>query len=128
MASGLLTVALQDYPEAGGAAAALFGGAFMLVVWALVILCIIGVWKVFTKAGEPGWASIVPIYSAIVLLKIAGRPAWWFLILWLFIPWVIVCIDLAKKFGKDTGYGLGLAFLSFIFFPLLGFSDAKYQG
>jgi len=86
----------------------------------------------FTKAGKPGWASIIPIYNAIVLLEIAGKPIWWIVLLFIplvnFIVIIIVVIDLAKNFGKGTGFGLGLAFLPFIFYPILGFGDAKYRG
>ena len=85
-----------------------------------------------TKAGQPGWACIVPIYNIYILLRIAGRPGWW-LILYLIplvsiVVAVIVAIDIAKAFGKGTGFGLGLAFLGFIFFPILAFGDAKYGG
>jgi hypothetical protein len=102
---------------------------FAIPFWIIVIA---GIWKVFTKAGEPGWASIVPIYNAIVLLKIAGKPVWWIVLL--LIPGVniviafMVMIDLAHNFGKSTGFGVGLTLLGFIFFPILGFGDARYLG
>lgn len=105
---------------------------FIVFIIGLVLVVIIGLWRVFEKAGKPGWMSLVPILNAIVMLEIAGKPAWWFLLL--LIPFVgiivsiIVMIDLAKAFGKGTGFGLGLAFLGFIFFPILGFGDAQYQG
>jgi hypothetical protein len=102
-----------------------------VIYLAIIVLMVAGMWKIFTKAGEPGWAAIVPIYNLLVLLKIAGRPAWW-LVLFLvplvnFVITIIVGIDLAKAFGKGTGFGLGLTFLSFAFYPLLGFSDATYR-
>lgn len=102
----------------------------LAVTLPLVILFIAGMWKVFTKAGKPGWASIIPIYNTIVLLEIAGKPAWWFLLL--LIPGVniviaiMVAIDLARNFGKGTGFGVGLALLPFIFYLILGFGDARY--
>lgn len=98
---------------------------------AVAIVVIAGMWKVFTKAGKPGWASIVPIYNAIVLLEIAGKPLWWIVLL--LIPGVnivilfIVSIDVARNFGKGTGFGIGLALLGFIFYPILGFGDARYM-
>jgi hypothetical protein len=104
------------------------------VVWvidiAIVILLIAAMWKIFVKAGQPGWASIIPIYNWIVWCKIVGRPAWWVLLLILCFPifFIILCIDLAKSFGKGVGFALGLIFLSFIFFPILGFGSAQYQG
>lgn len=103
-----------------------------LITIPVAVLAIAGMWMVFTKAGEPGWASIVPIYNVIVLLKIADKPLWWILLL--LIPFVnivigfIVLIDVAHNFGKSTGFGVGLALLGFIFFPILGFGDAQYKG
>lgn len=108
------------------------GSAIILIVYlGLIALMIVGLWKVFTKAGEPGWASIIPIYNAIVLLKIAGKPWWW--IFGLIIPIIslivsiLVGIDTAKNFGKGAGFGLGLALLPFIFYPILGFGDARFR-
>jgi len=108
-------------------------GGFGAIIWLLVaILVIAGMWKVFTKAGKPGWAAIIPIYNTIVLLQIAGKPIWWIVLL--FIPIVniiiavLVMIGVAKSFGKGTGFALGLLFLSPIFIPILGFSDAQYVG
>ena len=98
----------------------------------LVVLVIAGMWKAFVKAGQPGWAAIIPIYNAIVILEIAGKPTWWFILY--FVPVanlvvsIIVSIAVAENFGKSTGFGIGLAFLGFIFFPILGFGDAKYTG
>ncbi|BDG03765.1 DUF5684 domain-containing protein [Anaeromyxobacter oryzae] len=103
-----------------------------LVSLAVMVLMTIGMWKIFSKAGQPGWASLIPFFNMYVLLKVAGRPGWWLVLL--FIPLVnlviliLVGIDLAKAFGKGVGYGLGLTFLSPIFYPLLGFSDDPYQG
>lgn len=110
------------------------GGAGVIIViyLALVVLVIAGMWKVFTKAGEEGWKAIIPIYNTYVLLKIAGRPGWW-LILFLipfvnFIIWIIVSMDLAKSYGKGTGFGVGLIFLAPIFIMILGFGSATYVG
>jgi hypothetical protein len=89
-------------------------------------------WKVFVKAGHPGWAAIVPIYNLYILTQIAGR-AWWWLIL-LFIPVVnlivilVLCSDISKAFGRGLGTTIGLFFLPFIFYPILGFGSAQYQG
>jgi hypothetical protein len=88
-------------------------------------------WKVLVKAGQPGWGILIPIYSSYLLLKVAGRPGWWLILF--FIPLIniiiqlIVSIDIAKNFGKGTGFGLGLFFLSGIFFPILGFGSAVYR-
>jgi len=103
-----------------------------LFVLAIGIFLLIAMWKMFVKAGKPGWAVIIPIYNTYVLLEIVGRPTWWLLMF--YIPFVnavfgiIVGIDLAKSFGKDSGFGIGLIFLAPIFIPILGFGDAQYVG
>ncbi len=108
------------------------GAIFWIIYLAIIILIIAAVWKVYVKAGKPGWAAIVPIYNIIVLLEIVGRPLWWFLLFFVplvnFIVAIIIYIDLAKSFGKSAGFGIGLLFLGFIFYPILGFGDAEYQG
>ena len=121
---------LQDNSNAGGGAV----GAIMGLVWlAVVVLFIVALWKVFTKAGQPGWAAIVPIYNAYVLVKIAGRPGWWLLML--FIPFVnivfsiLLSIDIAKAFGQSAAWGVILLFLLCgIGYLILGFGSATYQG
>lgn len=108
--------------------------AFAFIIWLALIVFFIAVgWKIFTKAGQPGWAAIIPIYSAYILIaKIIGRPWWWLLLC--FVPIVsiviaiILAIDLAKCFGKGTGFGVGLALLGIIFAPILAFGDATYKG
>ena len=121
-----LTLAQSD---TGGGIAALLA---LVIYLGIIVGVIAGVWKTFAKAGEPGWACIVPFYNIIVLLKIAGKPSWW-LLLYL-IPFVnmviaiLVSIEVAKNFGKGTGFGIGLAFLPFICFPILGFGSAQYIG
>jgi hypothetical protein len=98
----------------------------------VALLLIVAMWKVFTKAGQPGWASIIPIYNIYIWCKIVGRPWWWILLMLIpfvnFIVAIILCIDLAKSFGKGVGFGIGLALLGIIFFPILGFGSAQYQG
>lgn len=109
------------------------GSPVALVVPLLVaVVMIAAMWKVYSKAGQPGWAAIVPIYNIIVLLKVAGRPTWW-LVLFLIplvnvVAIIIVTMDIAKSFGKSTGFGIGMLFLSFIFYPILAFGDARYVG
>lgn len=109
--------------------AGIIGG---IVYLGIIGLMIAGFWKVFEKAGEPGWAAIVPIYNVVVLLKISGKPVWWVVLF--FIPMVnaiaaiLVGIAIAERFGKGSGFGVGLALLSPIFYPILGFSDARFQG
>ena len=108
------------------------GAIIGLIYLAIIIAVIAGFWKVFTKAGKPGWAAIVPIYNIVVLLEIAGKPLWW-IVLFL-IPFVnivmgiIVSIAVARNFGKSDAFGVGLGLLGFIFYPILGFGSAQYQG
>jgi hypothetical protein len=119
-----------DVDAAAKGAAAGFG-VITILYWIIAILIIVAMWKVYKKADKPGWASIIPIYNVVVLLEIARRPLWWIILF--FIPFVniimaiIVSIDVAKGFGKDVGFGIGLAFLPFIFYPILGFGSSQYQ-
>ncbi len=104
----------------------------MIIGLLFALLIIVAMWKVFTKAGQPGWASIIPIYNLYIWCKIVGRPWWWILLMLIpfvnFIVAIILCIDMAKSFGKGAGFGIGLALLGIIFWPILGFSSAQYQG
>jgi len=101
-----------------------------LISLAFVVFMIASLWKVFTKAGQPGWAAIIPIYNVFVLLQIIGKPWWWligFLIPFVnFIVMILVAVELAKVFGKGIGFAIGLIFLPFIFYPILAFGDATY--
>jgi hypothetical protein len=109
-------------------------GTLIVVVIELgiAILVIAGMWKTFEKAGKPGWAAIVPIYNLVVMLEIAGKPLWWIILCLIpfvnFVVFILIMIAFAEKFGKSAGFGIGLAFLGFIFFPMLGFGDAQYTG
>jgi hypothetical protein len=120
---------LQEEPSGGAAAA--FGLVFFVVWLAVVVLIVAGIWKVFVKAGEPGWAALVPIYNLVVLLKIAGKPLWWLVLLLIpfvnFIALILVGIGVAQNFGKGAGFGVGLGLLAPIFYPILGFGDAVYR-
>ncbi len=106
------------------------------VVWilyiAVIALMLVSMWKLFVRAGKPGWASIVPLYNNIVMLEIAGKPIWWFFML--FIPIVnivfafLTLYHFSKAYGKAEGFSIGVALLSIVFLPMLAFSDARYQG
>ena len=107
-------------------------GALTLVYLAIYIVEVVGMWRAFEKAGKPGWAAIIPFYNFYIMCKIAGRPGWWWVLLLIplvnIVIWFIVSIDAAKAFGKTAGFGVGLALLGFIFWPILGFGDATYVG
>lgn len=118
-------------------AAGLFAafGVVWLVSLVISIIVIAGMWKIYTKAGKPGWAAIIPVYNLIVLFEITGKPIWW--IIFFLIPvvnfiaplivMIIVYISLAERFGRGVGTAAGLFCLPFIFVPMLGFGSASYQ-
>lgn len=122
----------MDYNSEYSAVGTGIGVGGSILYLALAVLSIAGLWKMFEKAGKPGWAAIVPIYNLIVLLEIVGKPTIW--ILWLIIPcvnfvFIIWLVNLlSKSFGKSEGYTVGMILLPFVFYPLLGFGDAKYMG
>lgn len=105
---------------------------FMIIGLLAVVLVIAAMWKVFTKAGQPGWAAIVPIYNTLVLLRVVGRPWWWLLLMLIplvnLVIIVLVMIDLAKSFGKDGLFAVVLILFSGIGFMILGFGSARYVG
>ena len=110
------------------------GTSIVIIIIDIVFaaLMIASMWIIFTKAGEPGWASLIPFYNMIVLLKIAGKPLWWLILFFIpivnFIIIIITIIALAGKFGKGTGFVVGMILLPIIFFPILAFGDATYSG
>jgi hypothetical protein len=97
----------------------------------LLVLIVVGFWKIFEKAGQPGWAALIPFYNVYILLKVVNRPGWWILLFLIPIVNLVIAIivyyELAKSFGHGAGYFLGLFFLPFIFIPLLGFDDSRYR-
>lgn len=112
---------------------AMVGGLFGGLVGSLLgVVVLVAMWKVYTKAGKPGWAVLIPFYNVFVLLEIVGRPGWWLLLFLIplvnVVVLVMVAFDLARVFGKGSGFGLGLVFLNFIFILILGFGDAVYVG
>ena len=100
---------------------------------AIAIFMIVVYWKIFEKAGQPGWAAIIPIYNIVVLLKIL-KMDWWHILIMLFVPFaaavygIIMNYKLALKFGKDTGFAVLTIFFSIITLPILAFGSAKYEG
>lgn len=113
----------------------LLAGFFTLwFIWMIYLVAlIVAAWKIFEKAGEEGWKSIVPFYNTYTLFRIAGRNGWWFL--GLLVPVlniviaVMLALDLGKHFGKSTLFSVvGLFFFQPIGMLILGFGDAKYVG
>ncbi len=104
----------------------------IIISVAILILEIVSLWFLFEKAQEPGWAAIIPIYNYLIVIKVAGKP-WWYLILMLIpvvniVIYIIVLHGLSKNFGKTTAFTVGLFFLRFIFLPILGFGKSQYVG
>ncbi|MFC1977412.1 DUF5684 domain-containing protein [Chloroflexota bacterium] len=110
--------------------AALALGTYWIIYMGILVLMLVSMWKIFTKAGKPGWGAIIPIYNGVLLCNIGGKLGWW--ALFYFIPLlnviisIIVSIGIAENFGKGAGFGLGLVFLSGIFYPILAFGSADY--
>jgi uncharacterized membrane protein YhaH (DUF805 family) len=100
-------LAQVDYTTEGKAP----GPIFWICWLAFVVLMIAALWKIFSKAGQPGWAAIIPIVNTYFVCKVAGRPGWWVILMFIpfvnFIIGIILCIDIAKSFGKGVASGLG---------------------
>lgn len=115
----------------GGVVAGIVGLFIFALYIGVIVLIIAGFWKTFAKAGQPGWAALIPIYNIIVLLQVAGRPIWWIILFLIpvvsLIVAIIVALDVAKNFGKSVGFAIGLILLPFIFYPILGFGSAQYN-
>lgn len=107
-------------------------GFFAFFFFVLCVLAAIGLWKVFVKAGKPGWAAIVPVYNVVVMTRIAGVPVWWALLFFVplvnLVACVVILVGFAKAFGKGVAFALGLWFLPMIFYPVLGFGESRYLG
>lgn len=140
-ASEYATMATDEYAVVGGAMAGAFAGIEMVVsIVALIVgvLTIIANWKIFTKAGQKGWKCLIPIYNSVILFRIAGLSPWLILVYFAsIIPvvgWIAVLgitiylmYNLAKAFGKDGAFTVGLVLLNTIFMMILGFGKAEYQ-
>ena len=117
--------------EATDTAAGLFSIGTLLLIIAYGFLVLVAAWKMYTKAGQRGWTSIIPLVNVLALLKIVHRPWWWIFLLMIpfvnIIFFVIIHFELARAFGKGVGMGLLLVFLPPIGYLVLGFGDAEYQ-
>ena len=124
------SISMDSSSLLGGALLASFG-TMMLISSAVGLVMLISMWKVFKKAGKPGWASIIPIYNIYTMIQIAKLPTYYLLLFIIPIANIYaifkIYIELAHKFNKSTGFGVGLIFLSVIFFPMLAFGDATYE-
>jgi hypothetical protein len=124
---------MEQYDDYGSSSGLMALGAGVLIFYfAIIILIIASYWKIFTKAGKPGWAAIIPIYNAVVLLEIVGKPVWWIILFLIpivnFVIAIIVLHRLAQSFGQGAGTTILLILLPFIGFPMLAFGSATYVG
>jgi hypothetical protein len=112
--------------------------AYLVIVIPIVLIAIVAIWRVFTKAGQPGWAVLIPFYNLYVYSQVVKRPGWWMLLYFasiipvvgslavLFVS-IIDSLRLAKLFGKSSGFGVGIILLGVVFLPILAFGDADYD-
>lgn len=131
---------------------AVFGIILFIIVLAVLIFLLITNWRIFSKAGKPGWAALVPFYNAYIMSYIAFGNANYFIaimFLWVMVfigriteigilsslvslaslvLYIIYCTKISKAFGKSSGFTVGLVLLPLIFFPILGFGSAEYIG
>jgi hypothetical protein len=122
-----------DSSSAGVAAGIMAIFAAMLIpILIIAVITIVGKWKVYEKAGKPGWAAIIPVYTWIVMLEIVGKPIWWIFLFFIpcvniiFMIWTINL--LSKSYGQSEGFTVGLVLLGFVFYPILGFGSYQYLG
>ena len=123
-----------------GASGAAFGATFvilMLVALVFFFFAIVAMWRIFEKAGEKGWKSLIPIYNSWILFEISGKPGWWALVglipyvgsVVYFVLYILAALQLAKNFGKSQTFAIfGLIIFSVVGMLMLGFGDAKYVG
>jgi hypothetical protein len=132
--------------DGGGLFAGVLLAVWLLIVIAIYVVTVIGLWKMYVKAGRPGWAAIIPIYNWWVWVEMIGKPRWWFwalvasvLLSWIpvvgiilsllmFVLYLLGCLEMAKAFDRGSGTGIGLWLVPFVFAPILGFGDAQYVG
>jgi len=123
---------MQNYDASSASLLLAILGIIMIPFLIIGLIVIISHWKIYSKAGKPGWAAIIPIYNVIVMLEIVGKPVWWIILLLIPGPNVIFMIWtinlLSKSFGRGEGFTIGLLFLPFIFYPVLAFGNYSYLG
>lgn len=122
-----------------GAALGAMLGMYLVIILVIYVLQIIAMWRIFSKAGEAGWKSLIPIYNAIILFKVSGLSPWLILAYLAaiipFVGWIVPIVitilqanGLSKSFGKSTGFTVGLVLLPSIFYLILGFGNSEYIG
>lgn len=131
MESSYVTTSTTD-PATTGFLAGMGVGSIIFYI-AVIVFMLIVMWKIYAKAGQPGWAAIIPIYNLVVMFRII-KMEWWHILIMLFVPFaqivyaILIPLKLAKVFGKSTGFGVLSIFFSIICYPILAFGSAKYEG
>lgn len=127
-----MTTVMTNDADAITAASAGFLIVGYIVLLALCVLVLVANWRIYTKAGRPGWAAIVPFYNMYCLFDMALGNGWLFLLT--FVPCVgvvmniVMYVKLSQAFGMSGAFAVGLIFLPYVFLPILGFGDAEYIG
>jgi len=110
-------------------------GLSSIILLGVAVFEIVALWRIFTKAGRPGWLALIPIVNLVILCHIGGLSAWWLLILlipgidvvFILIFSLLIYWNVGRAFGKGAGFNLGLALLTGIFMPILAFGEATYN-
>ena len=127
----MLTSLLATTAEGATNVNSSLGAPFWIIYAAVVILLLVGMAKMFSKAGQPAWGAIIPIYNTLLLLRIAGRPAWWFVLFLIpvinLIVTIVVGIDVAKRFGHGPVYGAIVCGILSIGYVIIGFDSSQYS-
>ena len=122
----------DNYDAAYAAASAGVMLVYTVFILVITVLTLVAMWKIFVKAGKPGWACLIPFYNVYCMYDIAWGNGWLFLLTFIpcvgFVFAIIMLFKLAKAFGQGTGFGFGLLFLNTIFVLILGFGKAEYIG
>lgn len=123
--------------SAGGAALGATMVIFLLIALVFAVVAIVAMWRIFEKAGEKGWKSLIPIYNSWILFELSGKPGWWALVSLVpyvgsfifLVLYILAMLQLAKNFGKSQSFAIfGLIIFSVVGMLILGFGDAKYTG
>lgn len=117
-----------DAASAGFLAAGMM--VYFVIILAIALIAIVSMWKIFDKAGQPGWTAIIPILNTLTLIKICNKEWWWILLMLIpvvnFVVLVILYLELAKAFGKETIFAVGLILVPIVFLPILAFGSSQY--
>jgi hypothetical protein len=103
-----------------------------IIAIAVIVFYVATGWKIFVKAGKPGWAILIPIYNLIVYLKIVNKPLWWILLLLIplvnIIIMILLLVEFLKAFDKPSWHVIPALLIGFIYFPILAFGKAEFKG